>query len=44
LVDGIKNAGNYEVNFDGNNSTSGIYYYRLTTEDFSEVKTMMLLK
>jgi len=44
LVDGINNAGNYEVKFDGNTLTSGVYYYRLTTEDFSEVKTMLLLK
>lgn len=44
LVDEVKNAGNCEVNFDGNDFSSGIYYYRLITEDYSEVKSMMLLK
>ncbi|UCH66474.1 MAG: T9SS type A sorting domain-containing protein [Ignavibacterium sp.] len=44
LVDGIKNAGHHEVNFDGRELTSGVYYYRLTTGDYSEVKSMILLK
>ena len=44
LVNEVKDAGQYEVIFDGKNLTSGVYYYRLTTKDFSEVKTMILLK
>jgi hypothetical protein len=44
LVNKVKGAGNHEVNFDGNTFTSGVYYYKLMTDDFSEVKTMILLK
>ena len=36
--------GNYEVNFNGNNLTSGVYFYQLKTTNFSETKKMMLLK
>lgn len=51
LVDEYKAAGSYEVNFDTNNLpsgmqalASGIYIYRLTTDNYSESKKMMLLK
>ncbi|RPI16579.1 MAG: T9SS C-terminal target domain-containing protein [Ignavibacteriae bacterium] len=36
--------GTYEVNWDGNNYPSGVYFYRLITQDFSESKRMVLLK
>jgi hypothetical protein len=36
--------GTYEVTFDGNNLTSGIYFYRLQTEEFINTKRMILLK
>ena len=36
--------GSYEVNFDGTNLASGVYYYRLDAVDYSETKKMMLLK
>jgi len=50
LVNEKQNAGNYEINFDSRNTkqgsqfSSGVYFYRLTAGDFSEVKTMMLVK
>lgn len=54
LVDEFKPAGNYEVEFSAlagsgsaGNATglaSGIYYYRLQTETFTETKKMILLK
>lgn len=44
LVNELKSAGFYEVKFDGSNSASGIYFYRLETEGFSDTKSMILLK
>jgi len=36
--------GNYQVTYNANNTSSGIYYYRLSAGDFSETKKMVLLK
>ena len=36
--------GSYETEFRGNDFSSGIYFYKLETENFSEVKRMILLK
>jgi hypothetical protein len=36
--------GTYEVEFDGTNYPSGVYFYKLTTESFSETKRMVLIK
>jgi hypothetical protein len=44
LVNQEKTAGNYIVDFDASQLSSGIYYYRLEAKDFVEVKKMMLLK
>ena len=44
LVNQNQNAGYYETDFDANNLTSGIYFYKLTTESFSEMKKMVLIK
>jgi len=44
LVNEKQNAGNYEVNFNAKNLSSGIYYYRLKTGSFVESKKMILLK
>jgi hypothetical protein len=44
LVNGFRNIGNYEVNFDGAALSSGVYFYKLEADGFSEVKRMMLIK
>jgi hypothetical protein len=44
LVNEKQNAGTYEATFDGSKLTSGIYFYKLTCEDFSETKKMLMIK
>jgi len=44
LVDGVYNAGVYEVQFDASTLTSGTYFAVLKAGDFSETKKMLLLK
>lgn len=39
-----KKAGTYEVRFDASSLTSGVYFYKLTTRDFSSINKMMLLR
>ncbi len=43
-VNGVKQAGNYSIDFDGSNLSSGIYYYEIKTGSNSDVKKMVLLK
>jgi photosystem II stability/assembly factor-like uncharacterized protein len=44
LVNEEKPAGEYEVEFNGVNLPSGIYFYQLNAEQYSETKKMVLLK
>jgi hypothetical protein len=44
LVNEEKPAGEYEVEFDGADLPSGIYFYQLKTSNYSETKKMVLLK
>lgn len=44
LVDGFKTAQNYEVTFDASNLASGVYVYRLESNDFTQSKKMILMK
>jgi len=44
LVNSSMQPGSYEVNFDATNFASGIYYYRISTNDFTNVKKMLLIK
>ncbi len=37
-------SGVYEINFDAQNLTSGVYFYNLRTEDFNEIRKMILIK
>ena len=36
--------GSYEVSWDGTNSPSGVYFYKLETGDFEQTRKMILLK
>ena len=44
IVNEIKTAGKFSVNFDGSNLPSGVYFYRLTSGNFSKTKKLLLLK
>jgi photosystem II stability/assembly factor-like uncharacterized protein len=44
LVDQDVGAGNYEVNFNADEFTSGVYFYRITADDFTETRKMILIK
>jgi hypothetical protein len=44
LVNETKTAGTYAVNFDASDLTSGIYFYKISSGNFSETKKMILLK
>jgi len=44
LVNENLQPGTYEISFDGSDLSSGVYYYKLVTQDFSESRKMILLK
>jgi hypothetical protein len=44
LVDEYRPAGSYEVEFNASDLTSGIYFYKLQTDNYIETKKMILLK
>lgn len=44
LVDEKQNKGVYEINFNANSFSSGVYFYRLEAGDFTDSKKMVLLK
>jgi hypothetical protein len=44
LVNQKQSPGDYEIKFDGSKLSSGIYFYKLTAGDFSDVKSMILIK
>jgi len=44
LVNKNLSAGTYEVDWNASDLSSGIYYYKLTGVNFSEVKSMVLIK
>ena len=44
VVDGKHSQGNYEVNFNGSNLSSGVYYYTLNAKGYSNTKKMLIIK
>ncbi|MBK6506877.1 MAG: T9SS type A sorting domain-containing protein [Ignavibacteria bacterium] len=44
LVNEKQAPGTYQVEFDGSGLSSGVYFYKIVTEGFTDVKRMMLLK
>jgi hypothetical protein len=44
LIDKYVSAGAYEVEFNAEGLSSGIYYYRLKSNDFNQIKKMILIK
>lgn len=44
LINESKEAGRYEVTFDGSNFASGQYFYKIEAGNYSEVKKMLLIK
>lgn len=44
LVNEKQKAGSYTVNFEGTNYPSGIYFYKITSDEYSVTKRMLLIK
>jgi hypothetical protein len=44
LVNGIKKAGSYKIIWNASRLASGVYFYRLQTDDYITTKKLLLLK
>mgnify|MGYP001268931624 CR=1 FL=1 len=44
LVDEVEDEGNYTVNFNAGNLSSGIYFYSFRANSYTQIKKMLLLK
>jgi len=44
LLNDKKSSGSYKVSFDASTFSSGVYFYKLDTQKFSEIKKMLLVK
>ena len=44
LVNEIRPAGIYKIEFNGSNFASGVYFYRIEAGDFVQTKRMVLIK
>lgn len=44
IYDGLTEAGTYKVMWEASNYASGIYFYRMETDNFVQVKKMLLMK
>jgi hypothetical protein len=44
LINEYQNPGTYKVTFDASSLTSGVYFYSLSSDNFLQVKKMMLVK
>ena len=44
LVNQQMEAGSYEINWNGSEYASGVYFYKIETKDFTKVMRMVLIK
>ena len=44
LHDGIKPAGNYSIEWNAEGYPSGVYFVKLTTDEFTQTQKLMLIK
>jgi hypothetical protein len=44
LINGVKQAGSYSVNFNASGLSTGVYFYRLDAPGFSQTRQMLLIK
>lgn len=44
LINEVKNPGTYEFSFDGTNFATGIYFYKLESDNFTDTKKIILIK
>jgi endoglucanase len=44
LVQGYRDVGEHEVRFEGGSLAAGVYFYRLKTKDFEDMKKLVLLR
>ena len=44
LINQRQNSGNYQITFDAKDLPSGIYFYKLQANDFTDIKKMVLIK
>lgn len=44
LIDDVLNGGYHEITFDGSNLNSGVYFYKLSTANFTSAKKLLLIK
>lgn len=44
LVNKVEKAGSYSVTFDAGNINSGVYFYKISADGFTETKKMILIK
>ena len=44
LINDFKFSGSYELDFNASNLSSGVYFYKMETIDYSDVKKMLLIK
>lgn len=44
LLNGFKDPGTYSINFNAGSLSSGTYFYKITSENFVQIRKMLLLK